>query len=78
LEARVQPRKAARLDIRIGVLASAVAMCGLGMSILTGNEDAAWFGRIETKDQVGLLIAALMVFALATVKLRRYRRTTRR
>jgi hypothetical protein len=78
LEARVPPRKATRLDIRIGVLASTVALSGLGMSILTGNEDAAWFGRIETKHQVGLLVAAVMVLALAAIKLRGYRRTTRR
>ena len=72
------PPRTARLDIRIGVLASAVALCGLGVSILRGNEDAALFGRIETKDQIGLLLVAVMIFALAALKSREYRRSRKR
>jgi hypothetical protein len=62
------------------VLASAVALCGLGlgMSILAGNKNAGVFGRIETRDQVGVLFVAVMVFALAALKLREYRRSQKR
>jgi len=59
-------------------LASAVALCGLGVSVLTGNENAGVLGRIETRDQVGLLFIAVTVFALAALKLREYRRSQKR
>ena len=72
------PRRTARLDIRIGVFASAAAVCGLAVSILRGNEDAALIGRIETKDQIGLLLVAVTIFALAALKSREYRRLRKR
>ena len=59
-------------------MTSAVALCGLGVSILTGNEDAALFGRIETRDQIGLLLVAVMIVGLAALKSLEYRRLGRR
>ena len=58
-------------------MASAIAQCGLGTSILTGNDYVGVFGRIETRDQVGLLFVVVMVFALAALKLRESRRSAK-
>jgi len=57
------------------VLASAVALLGLSVSLLSGNEDGGVFGRVDMRDQVALLVAAVTVFALAALKRREYRRS---
>ena len=57
-----------RLDIVIGLFASAIAVMGLAISMLAGNEDACWFGRIIRSDQTALLVIAIAVFGMALAK----------
>ena len=57
-----------RLDIVIGLLAGAIAVMGLAVSLLTRNEDAGWFGRITRSDQAALLAIAIAVLGAAAAK----------
>ena len=57
-----------RLDIIIGLLAGAIAVMGLAVSLLSRNEDAGWFGRITRSDQATLLSIAIAVLGATVAK----------
>lgn len=60
-----------RNDIRIGIAASALAILGLTVSILSGNEDLLLpelFGGASISQQQTLLVFAVLIAALTGAK----------
>ena len=57
-----------RLDIIVGLLAGGIAVLGIGVSLLGGNEDAGLFGRIATSDQGALLAVAVAILGATIAK----------
>jgi hypothetical protein len=57
-----------RLDIIVGLLAGGIAVLGIGVSLLSRNEDAGLFGWITMSDQGGLLAMALAILGATIAK----------
>lgn len=62
------PSSSPRLDVTIGLLAGGIAVLGLSVSLVAGNEDGGLFGRIARNDQAALLAVAIAILGVAVAK----------
>lgn len=57
-----------RWDLLVGVLASLVAISGLGFSIAVGNTASIGFGHVNRETQSFLAVLAAMFLILVAIK----------